>query len=69
MQHSANSEPKCYQKVGNASNFDDVSNMNLKIHHSFSLRAECEKKDIPIVSPSVSDKSIQDDVYQAPINL
>jgi hypothetical protein len=69
MQHGENLEPKCDQKVGNISNFEDVSNLNLKIHHSFSLWAECEKEDIPIVSPSVSDKSVQDDVYQAPTNL
>ena len=58
MQHSENSEPKCDQKVGNISNFEDVSNLNLKIHHSFSFRAECEKKDASIVTSSGSDKSV-----------
>jgi sialic acid synthase SpsE len=69
MQHSEKSEPKCDQQVGNTSNFEGVSNLNLKVDHSFNLKAECEKKDATIVPSSISEKSVQDEVYHAPMNL
>ena len=68
MQHGENLEPKCDQEIDNTSDFEGISNLNLKTNHSVNLRAECEKKDASIVTSSGSDKSIQDEVYHAPIN-
>jgi hypothetical protein len=43
--------------------------MNLKVDHSFNLKVECEKKDATFVPSSISEKSIQDEVYHAPMNM
>ena len=58
VQHGENLEPKCDQEIDNTSDFEGVSNLNLKTNHSVNLRAECEKKDASIVTSSGSDKSV-----------
>jgi len=69
VQHDENSEQKCDQEIENTSNFEGPSNLNMMATHIFSLQDECEKKDATIVSPSASDKSIQDEVHHAPTKL
>jgi hypothetical protein len=69
LQHGKKSVTNFDQEVGNISNFEDACNLNLKANHSLSLRVECEKKDVCVVPSSGSDKSIQDEVHQAPTNL
>jgi len=63
MQHGEKSEPTCDQDVGNTSIFEGASILNLKANQSFSLRAECEKKEAIVVLPSGSDKYVQDEVH------
>ena len=69
IQYGDKSVPKCDQQVDNTSILEGASNLNLKANHCFSLRAECEKKGVIVVLPSASDKSVQDEVHQAPTNL
>ena len=69
VQHDKNLEQKCDQEIENTSNFEGPSNLNMMATHIFSLQDECENKDATIVSPSASDKSVQDEVHHAPTKL